>query len=207
MMKERSAGFRALIKRLALRVSMSRLMTFGCNSNIPERNIALGYLFYILVGTVLLCLPWSVRAGAHATVIDHIFTVTSAVSTTGLATVDVPGTYSMFGLIVILFLIQMGAIGYMTISSFLMLHITKKISERGSRVMGTAIPAPFGMNLSMLIDSVVKFTFLIETKDFGLMEHVRMPRCGDSGVERHIHQHLVVLHGRIQYIPRLALLV
>ena len=169
MMKERSAGFRALIKRLALRVSMSRLMTFGCNSNIPERNIALGYLFYILVGTVLLCLPWSVRAGAHATVIDHIFTVTSAVSTTGLATVDVPGTYSMFGLIVILFLIQMGAIGYMTISSFLMLHITKKISERGSRVMGTAIPAPFGMNLSMLIDSVVKFTFLIEAIGFAAL--------------------------------------
>ena len=100
-----------------MKASTSRLMTFGCDSGVPERNIALGYLFYILLGCLLLCLPWATKEGASATFIDHLFTVTSAVSTTGLATVDVPATYTTFGMVVILGLIQIGAIGYIQIHS------------------------------------------------------------------------------------------
>ena len=146
-MKPTIARIKIRVKEWVMKASTSRLMTFGCDSGVPERNIALGYLFYILLGCLLLCLPWATKEGASATFIDHLFTVTSAVSTTGLATVDVPATYTTFGMVVILGLIQIGAIGYMTISSFLMLHLTHKMTERSSRVMGTAIATPRGMRL------------------------------------------------------------
>lgn len=149
-----------------MKLSMLRLMTFGCDSKIPERNIAMGYMFYIVLGCLLLCLPWANTEASTATFIDHLFTVTSAVSTTGLATVDIPGTYTTFGMVVILFLIQMGAIGYMTISSFLMLHLTRKMSDRSSRIMGSTISTPFGMSMGSVIDNIVRFTFLIEAVGF-----------------------------------------
>ncbi len=157
---------KAALSEYCMRMSMFRLMTFGCDSKIPERNIAMGYMFYIVLGCVLLCLPWANTDASTATFIDHLFTVTSAVSTTGLSTVDIPGTYTMFGMVVILFLIQMGAIGYMTISSFLMLHLTHKMSDRTSRIIGSTISAPFGMSISSVVNSIICFTFLIETAGF-----------------------------------------
>lgn len=153
-----------------LKFSLSRLVTFGSNSKVPERNIALAYLFYILAGTLLLLLPWShTDADSGVAVIDHIFTAVSAVSTTGLATVDVPGTYSAFGMCVILCLIQLGAIGYMTVSSYLMLHLTRHMSVRNFEVIRTTLAAPSGMGLNTLVNNVIHFTFIIEAVGFVLL--------------------------------------
>lgn len=165
-MKSHFGRIKAALRKYCMKLSMLRLMTFGCDSKIPERNIAMGYMFYIVLGCLLLCLPWANTKASTATFIDHLFTVTSAVSTTGLATVDIPGTYTTFGMVVILFLIQMGAIGYMTISSFLMLHLTRKMSDRSSRIMGSTISTPFGMSVGSVIDNIVRFTFLIEAVGF-----------------------------------------
>lgn len=154
------------LEHILMKLSRSRAVTFGCNSKIPERNIALGYLFYICVGFLLLLLPWSVRDAATATITDHLFTATSAVSTTGLATVDVPATYTTFGMCVILGMIQIGAIGYMTISSYLMLHITHKMTDRNQGVLQTVISTPYGMNMTSIVDNVVHFTFIFETIGF-----------------------------------------
>lgn len=165
-MKPNVEKLKAVLRKCVMKASMSRLMTFGCDSGVPERNIALGYLFYIVLGCVLLCLPWATTDDSTATFIDHVFTVTSAVSTTGLATVDIPATYTVFGMAVILFLIQMGAIGYMTVSSFLMLHLTRSMTQRSSRVMGTAISTPMGMSIGTVIDNIFRFTLIIETAGF-----------------------------------------
>ena len=67
---------KAALSEYCVRMSMFRLMTFGCDSKIPERNIAMGYMFYIVLGCVLLCLPWANTDASTATFIDHIFTVT-----------------------------------------------------------------------------------------------------------------------------------
>lgn len=158
-----------VIAAIAHKLSLTKLMTFGCDSGVPERSIAVGYLVYILLGWLVLCLPWCHTESCDATMIDHLFTAASALSTTGLATVDVPAVYSTFGMVVILLLIQGGALGYMTITSFLMLHITNKISERSNKVMKAAIAAPFGMDLKTLIDNVVKFTFAFEAIGFAAL--------------------------------------
>jgi trk system potassium uptake protein TrkH len=68
----------------------------------------------------LLSLPFSQQA-EPVSAIDNLFTAVSAVSTTWLATVSTPKSYSFFGEIVILVLIQLGGIGYMTLGSFILL--------------------------------------------------------------------------------------
>ncbi len=160
------SGFKRRAKRLFMALSRSRLVTFGCNSSVPERNIALGYIFYILTGFAALLLPWCTYDGVEASVLDHLFTATSAVSTTGLATVDVPKVYTPLGMCVILFLIQLGGMGYMTISSYLMLHLTHRMSNRSRTVITAAIPTPYGMSLTSIISNVVHFTIAFEVLGF-----------------------------------------
>lgn len=153
------------LRQAFIRMSMSRLVTFGCNSKVPERNIALGYLFYIIVGFVLIILPWSHRTGGY-NLVDDFFTIVSAVSTTGLATVDVPAVYTPFGMTVILLMIQTGAIGYMTVSSYIMLHLSRRMTDRSFRVMSSSLPVPQGVSMRSLVDNVVHFTFIFELAGF-----------------------------------------
>ncbi|HBC20783.1 MAG TPA: potassium transporter KtrB [Porphyromonadaceae bacterium] len=166
-MKFKRFLLRALVhvKPAAFKVSMSKLLTFGCDSSVPERNIALAYLFYILLGFGLLVLPWS-HTAATCNWVDDLFTAVSAVSTTGLATVDIPGAYTAFGQCVILLLVQIGSIGYMTISSYLMLHLARRIPERNFKVIRTALPTPDELSVKRLIDNVVHFTLIFELAGF-----------------------------------------
>src|SRR3989339_2106956 len=79
----------------------------------PAKLVVLGYLSYIFIGWVLLCLPFA-QKGSDIGTMDNLFISTSAISTTGLVTVNLSDSYSFFGQIVVLVLIQLGGIGYMT---------------------------------------------------------------------------------------------
>jgi len=83
-----------------------------------------GYLFYMLAGWGLLCLP--VAQAVPVSALDNLFIASSAVSTTGLVTIDPGSSYSPFGQVVILLLIQLGGIGYMTFGSFLVLSLSHR---------------------------------------------------------------------------------
>ena len=80
--------------------------------------ISVGFLSFILLGTLLLMLPFSSRAQGSVSFGDCLFTATSAVCVTGLVVRDTASTWSPFGQAVILFLIQVGGLGVMTITSF-----------------------------------------------------------------------------------------
>ena len=95
----------------------------------PARYVALGYLGYMLAGWVLLALPMSQALPLPA--LDSLFIAVSAVSTTGLATVD-PGTsFTFFGQVVILGLVQIGGFGIMSGASLLFLAVAGRIRLRG----------------------------------------------------------------------------
>ena len=97
----------------------------------PARYVALGYLGYMLAGWVLLALPMSQALPLPA--LDSLFIAVSAVSTTGLATVD-PGTsFTFFGQVVILALIQVGGLGFMTIGSFAWAALAAPVAPAGLR--------------------------------------------------------------------------
>ena len=84
----------------------------------PSRVVVTAFAAAILVGTALLQLPFAHEDAARPGVVDSLFASTSAVTVTGLATVDIE-TWSPFGEVVILCLIQVGGFGIMTIGALL----------------------------------------------------------------------------------------
>ncbi|SMP80032.1 trk system potassium uptake protein TrkH [Neorhodopirellula lusitana] len=127
----------------------------------PLKALLIGYLGYIGLGWILLCLPWSQGSG-QVGALDHLFTATSAVSTTGLATVGTSSSYSFFGQIVILASIQMGGIGYMTLGSFILLARNGELPAARKNVARWAFVLPEGFSVVHFVRNVVLFTFSIE---------------------------------------------
>ena len=96
-----------------------------------ESILALGFLAMILLGTVLLALPAASRNGKGISLFDSLFTATSAVCVTGLVAVDTGTTFSLFGQVVLLVLIQVGGLGFMVFATMIMVALGRKISIRG----------------------------------------------------------------------------
>ena len=96
-----------------------------------ESILALGFLAVILLGTVLLALPAASRSGKGIGLFDSLFTATSAVCVTGLVAVDTGTTFSFFGQVVLLILIQVGGLGFMVFATMIMVALGRKISIRG----------------------------------------------------------------------------
>ena len=96
-----------------------------------ESILALGFLAVILLGTVLLALPAACQSGKSIGLFDSLFTATSAVCVTGLVAVDTGTTFSLFGQIVLLVLIQVGGLGFMVFATMIMVALGRKISIRG----------------------------------------------------------------------------
>ena len=94
----------------------------------PARLVPLGFLFAIMVGTLLLMLPVSHAGPGHADWLTALFTTTSAVCVTGLATVDTATYWSPFGQAVIMGLFQVGGFGIMTGATLLGLMVTRRLS-------------------------------------------------------------------------------
>ena len=94
----------------------------------PSKILVLGFATVILIGTLLLMLPIATEDGKGLAFLNALFTATSATCVTGLVVVDTGDTFSMFGELVILSLIQIGGLGFMTFATFLFLLLGKKIS-------------------------------------------------------------------------------
>lgn len=96
------------------------------------RIVAAGFAALILLGTLLLMLPFASADGQSTGLLDSLFTATSATCVTGLITVDTGIHWSFFGQSVILVLIQLGGLGFMTIITMvsILLHRRIGLSER-----------------------------------------------------------------------------
>lgn len=139
-------------------------MIFSNRSGNPERRILLGYLTYMIIGFLLLMLPVSRKADSGW--LDNLFTAVSAVSTTGLATLDIPVTYTIFGQCVILLLIQIGGIGYMTMSSYIFFRISHHAGGGDRLLIDSSFSRPQGMSLQDLVSNIIHFTVIFELLGF-----------------------------------------
>lgn len=160
-MRKRAKSIQQKLLRI-LRYDFETLLTFGFTSKHPYRQLTLGYFSYVIFGTILLCLPFMTTAFQPVKIIDNLFTATSAISTTGLSTVDVAKSYTLLGQIVILVLIQLGGIGYMTMSSFIMLRLTKHFTMIKKNLMEAEFAIPGNFNVNNMVQSIVSFTFIFE---------------------------------------------
>ncbi|OIQ62900.1 TrkH family potassium uptake protein [Neomoorella thermoacetica] len=128
----------------------------------PPQIMVLGFGLVIATGTLLLSLPVASQTGHPVAVIDALFTATSATAVTGLNTVDTQTTYSLFGELVILSLIQTGGLGFMTLSTLVALLIGKRITLRERLVMQEAMNQLTVEGVVRLSKYVLVFTLLAE---------------------------------------------
>ncbi|MCM4165667.1 MULTISPECIES: TrkH family potassium uptake protein [unclassified Arenibacter] len=127
----------------------------------PQQNLLYGFLMYTLIGWTLLCLPFFHKQAVTA--LDSLFIATSAISTTGLVTVSVFDTYNWFGQFIVMLLFQIGGIGYMTFTSFVLLSKKSPLTHWHQRVLNAEFTMPKGFELKDFLKSVIIFTFIIET--------------------------------------------
>jgi len=155
----------------------------GLKSSISTTHvIMLSFLLTILLGSVLLVLPISTVSGVSVPYIDALFTATSATCVTGLVTLTTASTWSVFGQIVILLLIQIGGLGIITIMSALMVFLHRKM-RLGERLL---VQDAFNLNtlsgLAGFIKKVIAGTFLVEGIGALLYMTVFIPAFGGKGI-------------------------
>lgn len=124
-----------------------------------------GYFSIVAFGWFILQLPFCQKN--FVSEIDVLFTTASAVSTTGLSTVDIGTTFSFLGQMVILLLIQLGGIGYMIFSSLLLLSFNKK-SVTADSIESTP-PFSDSSSIKELTKQILIYTSLCEISALTLL--------------------------------------
>lgn len=125
----------------------------------PARVLILGYLTLILIGATLLLLPISSKGISP---IDSLFTATSAVCVTGLIVKNTAEDFTPFGKIVILILIQIGGLGYMTLSTAFFFFLGRGISLQERLLMRESISFLSYENLRRFAYNVVRIMVVVE---------------------------------------------
>lgn len=128
----------------------------------PAQLVIVSFGIIIVVGTLLLVLPISAKAGKTIALVDAFFMATSATCVTGLATNSLADDFSLFGQLVVLTLIQIGGLGIMTLSSSIALVMGRSLGVREQVLMQDVLDSSSSEELLSLIIDIVKFTFIIE---------------------------------------------
>ena len=153
-----------------------------CINLSTTQTILLSFLLAILFGSALLALPVSSADGIAVPYIDALFTATTSICVTGLVTVPTFSTWSLFGQIVILFLIQIGGLGVVTIMSGLMISLHRRIGIRDRMLIQDAFNLNTLSGMVKFIRKVIVGTLLIEGVGALLYMTVFVPEFGAEGV-------------------------
>ena len=146
------------------------------------RIILISFLLLILVGSGLLSLPIAAADGVAVPYIDALFTATTATCVTGLVTVTTASAWSTFGHIVILLLIQIGGLGVITVVSWLMLLVNRKLSLSDNLLLQDAFNVNTLSGLAKFVKQVVLGTFAVEGAGALLYMLVLVPQFGWRGI-------------------------
>lgn len=133
----------------------------------PGKIVVLGGASAIVIGTILLLLPWATPPSKPLSIIDALFTATSAVCVTGLIVADTAIDFTAFGHTIILILIQIGGLGYATLVTMLLLTMGRQIGLRDRMMMAEALSSLNLQGLIPFVKAIVMWTLLLEL--FGAM--------------------------------------
>lgn len=125
------------------------------------RKVSISFFAVILVGTVLLALPFSSR-GEGIGWINALFLSTSATCVTGLTPVVVAEELTLFGEIVMLLLIQIGGIGFITLMAVMLLKIRSRLSLKDKITMREMLNWSSLADLKSVLLRVFKYVFSFE---------------------------------------------
>ena len=133
----------------------------------PAQQLVLGFATYSLIGAAILCLPFSQTTSGRP--IDHLFNAVSAISTTGLTTISVSDSYTFFGEAVILALFQIGGLGFMTVSSVVILARGRALAANRVNVLRAGLSVPHYFVIQHFLIHVVVFTVICEAIGAGML--------------------------------------
>jgi trk system potassium uptake protein TrkH len=143
-----------------------------------SRTICLGFLAVISIGTILLMLPISTSDGSWNNFVTALFTSTSAVCVTGLIVVDTGSYYSPVGEFLIALLIQVGGLGYMTATTFLLLLLGRKFKLKEKLAIQQSLDTPGMAGVVGLVRSIIAMTLIFELTGIFLLLLVFVPKHG-----------------------------
>jgi len=144
--------------------------------------ILVSFLVTILLGSLLLALPVSSASGKAVPYLDALFTATTSTCVTGLVTLPTVSTWSLFGQIVILVLIQVGGLGIITIMSGLMLLLNRKMGISDRLLIQDAFNLNTMSGLARFVKNVLFGTLIIEGCGALLSMLVFVPEFGVKGI-------------------------
>ncbi|WP_025270423.1 TrkH family potassium uptake protein [Hippea sp. KM1] len=141
----------------------------------PLKAIVLGFLSVIVLGSVLLLLPFASKG--TTSLVDALFTSTSAVCVTGLITLPM-SHFTLFGQIVILALIQVGGFGYMSMTSFVMIAFKRKLTYKDKLLLKEALNYPEMHSITSFFRRIMIFGLLCEFVGAVVLMVVFVPKMG-----------------------------
>ena len=144
--------------------------------------ILLSFLVTILLGSALLALPISSADGEAVPYLDALFTATTSTCVTGLVPLTTVSTWSVFGQVVILLLIQVGGLGVITIMSGLMLLLNRKMGIGDRLLIQDALNLNTMSGLAKFVKNVLMGTLIIEGVGALLYMLVFVPEFGARGI-------------------------
>jgi trk system potassium uptake protein len=155
--KKQAISIFKLLSRVKRSTKLGNLFGFK-----PAQLMLATFAFAIGLGTALLMLPAATKAGVRTSLIDALFTATSATCVTGLTVKDTATYFSFFGQTVILALIQIGGLGIMTFSVSLALILGKRMNMKQEAIMTDVLDQSSLADVKNLILYIFKMTVIFE---------------------------------------------
>lgn len=128
----------------------------------PPQIVVLVFLALVLTGSAILCLPVCAKSGEPTKFLTALFTATSATCVTGLIPVDTGTYWSTFGQVVIIVLIQLGGLGFMTVSTIFFLALRRRIGLRQRMVLAQGLGVSSMSGVVRYVRNVILGTFCVE---------------------------------------------
>lgn len=148
----------------------------------PAAVISLSFLAVILIGTILLTMPFSSAERRFTDPLTAFFTATSATCVTGLVVVDTGTYWSIFGQIVILIMIQIGGLGLVTFASFFGFLIRKKPELHSIQVASESVNTVGFYDVKYMVKRIIAISFTAELAGAFLLMFSYVPKYGLKGI-------------------------
>ncbi|MGT2887798.1 potassium uptake transporter channel subunit KtrB [Streptococcus didelphis] len=143
------------------------------------RQLTLSFAFVILIGSILLSMPFShYQNGPATTYLDHLFNAVSMVCVTGLSVVSISDVYNGFGQTLAILLMQIGGLGLVTLIAISTFALKKKINLQGHTLLQSALNKEDSRNLKDYLFFAYKTTFVMESIAFLVILTDFIPRFG-----------------------------
>ncbi len=150
------------------------------HSTAPTRIIVASFLMVILIGTVLLCMPFSSASGNFTDPLTAAFTATTSTCVTGLVLEDTGSYWSFVGQLIILILVQVGGIGLVTFSAFFLVVFRRKLGLSNMVLTQSSTGSSSLQHLKSLVKIIVVSTLSIEAVGAILLSIRFIPQFGTA---------------------------